>query len=352
MLSMVIILGIKEQKKIMIKTGLTLGKFAPFHAGHQFIIETALKEIDELIVIIYDTDLTQIPLNMRANWIKTLYPCVTVIQAWNGPVGEGHNREYQIAEETYIKGLLNGKKITHFYSSEFYGEHMSKALNAIDRRVDESRDVVPISGTSIRENAYINRKYISDVVYRDMITKIVFLGAPSTGKSTITQALAKKYKTNFASEYGRDYWEEHQTKRRLPLKAFDEIALGHIQREENETINANKYLFVDTNAISTYMFSIDYHGKAPRLLTKLALENSQRYDLFFLCDTDIPYDDTWDRSGDPKRLVFQNQIIADLKQRQVPYILLSGNLQERIAKVDRILSKFEKFTTRYNERNY
>ena len=74
--------------------------------------------------------------------------------------------------------------------------------------------------------------------------------------------------------------------------------------------------------------------------------------LFFLCDTDISYDDTWDRSGDPKRLVFQKQIIADLKQRKIPYILLSGNLDERIDKVDRILSKFEKFTTRYNERNY
>lgn len=92
------------------------------------------------------------------------------------------------------------------------------------------------------------------------------------------------------------------------------------------------------------MFSIDYHGKAPRLLTKLALENSQRYDLFFLCDTDIPYDDTWDRSGDPNRLVFQKRIIADLKKRQIPYILLSGNLEERIAKVDRILCKFNKFT--------
>ncbi|WP_291643674.1 hypothetical protein [Clostridium sp.] len=32
-------------------------------------------------------------------------------------------------------------------------------------------------------------------------------------------------------------------------------------------------------------------------------------------------------------------IIADLKQRQIPYILLSGNLEDRIDKVDRILSK-------------
>jgi HTH-type transcriptional repressor of NAD biosynthesis genes len=36
------------------------------------------------------------------------------------------------------------------------------------------------------------------------------------------------------------------------------------------------------------MYALDYHGKAPKLLTQLALENARRYDLFFLCDNDIP----------------------------------------------------------------
>ncbi|WP_144530121.1 adenylyltransferase/cytidyltransferase family protein, partial [Peribacillus simplex] len=39
----------------MKKLGLTLGKFAPLHKGHQFMIETALQEVDELIVVIYET---------------------------------------------------------------------------------------------------------------------------------------------------------------------------------------------------------------------------------------------------------------------------------------------------------
>jgi HTH-type transcriptional regulator, transcriptional repressor of NAD biosynthesis genes len=33
------------------KRGLTLGKFAPLHKGHQFVIETALRETDEVIAI-------------------------------------------------------------------------------------------------------------------------------------------------------------------------------------------------------------------------------------------------------------------------------------------------------------
>ena len=32
----------KEDKKV----GFTIGKFAPLHKGHQYLIETALKEMD------------------------------------------------------------------------------------------------------------------------------------------------------------------------------------------------------------------------------------------------------------------------------------------------------------------
>lgn len=327
----------------MRKVGLTLGKFAPFHKGHQFIIETALKEVDELIVLIYDTSVMTIPLSVRSRWIKALYPSVTIIEAWDGPEGYSSERSFEILQEQYIINVLNGKKITHFYSSEFYGDHVSKALGAVDRRVDETRYNVPISATMIRENPFQYREFLSDIVYRDLITKIVFVGAMSTGKSTITEALAKKYNTTFASEYGREYWTEHQVDRRISFEAFDEIAIRHIEREEKAILNANKYLFIDTNAITTYMFALDYHGKAPEQLTQLALENAQRYDLFFLCDDDIPYDDTWDRSGEQKRTVFHKQTIADLHERKIPYITLRGNLEERIKRVDEVLSNFEKY---------
>lgn len=331
--------------------GLTLGKFAPLHKGHQFMFKTALQEVDELIVVIYETTVTPIPLHIRANWIRKLYPMIRVIEAWDGPDGYSNDREHEIREEQYILGLLEGEQVTHFYSSEFYGEHMSIALGAMDRRVDEARKRVPISATMVRSDPYKYREFVSDIVYPDLITKVVFVGAMSTGKSTIAKALADRYRTTFASEYGRDYWTEHQVDRRIGLEAFDEIAVGHIEREEQVVLEANRYLFVDTNAITTYMFALDYHGRAPELLTRIALENAQRYDLFFLCDDDIPYDDTWDRSGDQKRQVFHKQIIADLHERRIPFITLRGNLEERMRKVEEVLAKFEPYRNYFGELN-
>lgn len=327
----------------MKKVGLTLGKFAPLHKGHQYMIETALREVDEMLVMIYDTSVTDVPLSVRAGWIRKLYPAVKVIECWDGPEGYSNERDFEILQEKYILSALNGQRVTHFYSSEFYGGHVSKALGAADRRVDEARGAVPVSATMIRADPFLYREFISDTVYPDLIAKIVFVGAMSTGKSTITEALAEKFNTTFAGEYGRDYWAEHQVNRRISLEAFNEIAVGHIEREDKAVLSADKYLFVDTNAITTYQYALDYHGGAPALLARLALENAQRYDLFFLCGDDMPYDDTWDRSGDQKRKVFQKQVIADLKNRRIPYIPLAGDLRQRIAIVEAVLSQFTKY---------
>lgn len=327
----------------MKKTGLTLGKYAPFHKGHQLVIETALAEVDELYVMVYDTDVTSTPLQVRANWIKTLYPSVKIIEAWDGPEGYGDTPEIKKVQEDYILHKLKGRTITHFYCSEFYGDHVSKALNAIDRRVDEGRKAVPISGTELRKNLYQKKAFLSDLVYRDLIIKVCFLGAPSTGKTTITSALAEAFNTNYMPEYGAEFWLQHQVDRRITLAQFEEIAPEHIRREDKLLLDSNTYLFCDTCPITTFVFAKDYHGMAGKVLTDAAKSSEKRYDLFFLCDTDIPYDDTWDRSGNQKRDWFQNQIIGDLKERRIPFITLKGNLSARISKVKEILSTYNKY---------
>ena len=122
-----------------------------------------------------------------------------------------------------------------------------------------------------------------------------------------------------------------------------EIAEEHLEREDALLYEANRYLFTDTNAQTTYIFSLYYHGKADNRLIDYANAASSRYDLVFLCDMDIPYDDTWDRSGDGNRQVFQQQIVGDLAVRKVPYFILRGSVEVRIACVKRVLSHFRKY---------
>lgn len=151
------------------KIGLTIGKFAPLHKGHQFLIETAIRNVDELVVMIYDQpDVTDVPLEVRAGWIKRLYPKVRIIEAYDSPKKIGKDNEAIKAQVDYILGKVKGMKITHFYSSEWYGEFVAKALNAKNVLVDPQRKKFPISASLTRENLEKYKDMIDPVVYQDL----------------------------------------------------------------------------------------------------------------------------------------------------------------------------------------
>lgn len=331
-------------------TGLYLGKYAPLHKGHQYVLETAIEETDEVYLIIYDEpDVIDIPVTVREKWINDMYPQVNTIQAWNGPEESGYTTAIQNAHEDYIAKLLpDTVDITHFYSSEPYGEHMSEFLNAKDRRVDPEREEVSISGTKIRNNPYKNRTYVADRVYSDMITNVVLLGGPSTGKSTLTKELAREFETEYMPEFGREYWEKHAEGRRLTKEQLLDLALKHLERETNHLLESDEYLFTDTNALTTATFSQYYHNEIPDRLWELAETTQSRYDVHIVCDTDIPYDNTEDRSGEANRQRLQKHTIALLEHFSIPYYVVSGSVDERVAQVKSILNSTNKWNLQQN----
>jgi len=125
----------------------------------------------------------------------------------------------------------------------------------------------------------------------------------------------------------------------LSLEQLVEIAEGHIEREEELVPRAKRYSFIDTDATTTYMFSLYYHSAAHSRLTELADKTRERYDLFFLCEDDITYDATADRSGEGQRAVMLQQIRDDLIRREIPFISLRGTLDERVRQVCEMLNR-------------
>ena len=148
--------------------GFTIGKFAPLHKGHQLLIETALKEMDEMYVVIYDTDIIDINVKQRANWIKQLYPDVHIIYAYNSPKKYGLDDESAKIQMEYLSELIKDIPVTYFYSSELYGEKVANYLNIRNRIVDLERKQIPISSTMVRKNYEENSKYIENFIYSDL----------------------------------------------------------------------------------------------------------------------------------------------------------------------------------------
>ena len=151
----------------MKKVGFTIGKFAPLHKGHQYLIETAMKEMDEFYIVVYDTDIIKNPVEERSDWIRKLYPKAHIIYAFNSPKQYGLDKESVNIQMEYLSKLIKGIPVTHFYSSEPYGEKVAEYLNINNRIVDKERIAVPISAKKIRKDSNTNSKYLEGFVYKE-----------------------------------------------------------------------------------------------------------------------------------------------------------------------------------------
>ncbi len=161
----------------MMRIGLTIGKFAPLHKGHEYLIQEALKQVDKLYILVYETDLIDISMEQRAGWIKNTFKDdrIITIKAVNPPKQYGMDSESVNIQLEYIKNILkkeNIKNITHFFSSEEYGKYVSNMLGAKNVVIDKKRIKVPINATRIRKNIEAYKKYLNAQVYKELENKI------------------------------------------------------------------------------------------------------------------------------------------------------------------------------------
>src|SRR5215213_3373828 len=81
------------------------------------------------------------------------------------------------------------------------------------------------------------------------IRRIGVIGAESTGKTALCEALAKHYKTVWVPEYAREYFNDSDIYN-YSLDDLVKIAERQIKSEEECELIANRFLFCDTTLIT------------------------------------------------------------------------------------------------------
>lgn len=165
--------------------------------------------------------------------------------------------------------------------------------------------------------------------------RVVLLGAESTGKTTLCRALAADYRTAWVPEYGRQLTEE-----KLGALTFADhlhIAQRHLELEDEGAAQAHHFLFVDTNAITTALYSYYYYQRCDPALLQLARACRARYAHTVVCQSSIPFEaDGW-RGPEALRNVQQGTTLMQLDLLGIPYTCVEGSVAERVRQVRALL---------------
>ena len=321
------------------RRGLVFGKFMPLHRGHQLLIDTALSQVDDLTIVVYDLRpegrYPPMPVDKRLGWLRELYPDVEGIVALEDPEWDNPERDDPKYAAEYAAGIEFLGPFDRVFTSERSYERFARELGAEHVVVDMTRTLVPISGSQIRENLYEHRGWLDPRVYSSLIQKVVMVGTESTGKTTLARELARVYKTLWTHEFGRELWVSQGG------GTFADhllMARRQLQRETAAARHARDFLFCDTNAWTTLHWSLFTYGAADARLVELADRTFDDY-VWVVCGMDIPFEDDGVRElqGDKARRMHEQQV-ADLERRGVKGVVYAeGSVEERVAQVTEVI---------------
>ncbi|WP_077618400.1 multifunctional transcriptional regulator/nicotinamide-nucleotide adenylyltransferase/ribosylnicotinamide kinase NadR [Bacillus sinesaloumensis] len=340
----------------MKKVGFFGGKFLPLHQGHVYAIIKASTRVDELYVVLShsakrDRELCEaskfpyIPSRIRLRWLSQLTKDMKHVKVIEVEDHDG-DEDYDWSKgASQIKAAI-GKNIDVVFSSEVNYDSIFKDLypKATHMLIDKNRDLVPISATEIREKGvFQNWQYIPEVARPFFVKKVVILGTESCGKSTLTKNLALMYNTTFVSEYGRELCEELGGCDGIMLdEDYPLIAYGHKVKEYEAIKQANKLVFIDTEAAVTQFYSELYNQKTQRVLDEVA--KIQQYDLCLFLEPDVKWVDDGLRVHGEQQVREENnqRLKMILNQCGIEYVSISGTYQERLEKaIELIRERFE-----------
>jgi NadR type nicotinamide-nucleotide adenylyltransferase len=167
------------------------------------------------------------------------------------------------------------------------------------------------------------------------IIRIAITGPESTGKSMLSEQLAGYYNTIWVPEYSREYL--YGLDRDYNYDDILSISKGQLQREKEALPLADRFLFCDTEAIVTKIWcDVKYGACHDWILDQIKFNP---YALYLLCDIDLPWEDDPLREHPDKRTFLFNLYYKELKERDLPFHVISGlgdsRLKEAIKIVDR-----------------
>lgn len=306
--------------------GLAIGKFLPPHHGHKLLIDEAVAASVETVVIVCGKPSDPIPPELRGAWLREIHPTARVLVI--------DDRYDENDSAVWARNTLEwlGRAPDAVFTSEAYGDRYAALMGAQHVCVDRARRHMPVSGTAVRQDPYLQWNFIAPPVRGWFAKRVCVLGAESTGTTTLARDLAQSLHTEWVPEYGREYsvLKQARGEMRWATPEFIAIAQEQTRREDAAAARANRVVIGDTNAFATALWHRRYVGHhCPEVD---ALGRAARCDLYLLTGDEIPFVQDGLRDGEHIRRTMHDWFEAALSAQPIPWLLLRGSPEERRAK--------------------
>ena len=120
-----------------------------------------------------------------------------------------------------------------------------------------------------------------------------------------------------------------QLDRPLDESDLEPIAQGQIRLEDDAYAKAARYVFHDTNLLSTILYAEHYFNTSIHWVDERF--HSLIYDRYYFCQPDIPWKaDPGQRVSPQERERLHKQFESILERFRIPYITLKGSPEKRL----------------------
>jgi HTH-type transcriptional repressor of NAD biosynthesis genes len=314
-------------------TALIIGKFYPPHNGHHYLIDTALEEMDRVIVLVNYSACESIHGQDRMRWVAERHRKADVRLVRDEHPIEFTDDGWNAHLDVWIEALDRDVP-THVYTAEDYGDEFARRLGerlntAVEhRQLDVTRARFDTSASAIRKDPASNWQWLARPTRAGLTRRIVICGAESSGTTTLARDLAKAFKTAWVPEYGRILTEALEGS---DYFTWDTEVFEHIQREQNAleeryARSAGPVLICDTDPYATSMFHELYvGGESPVRWTPAKA-------LYIITDDQgVEFEQDGSRRFEARRRWQTEWFERRLTKEGRPWVKVTGGREDRVA---------------------
>jgi len=316
--------------------GLVIGKFYPFHAGHQALVRAATSSCERVTVEVMAHTVESIPVDVRVGWVQAEHPTARVVAAPDDHDVDFDSPEVWDLHMEVIESHLDAP-VDAVFTSDAYGEEMARRLGATWVQVDPGRASTPISGTAVRADVAGSWWALPSPVRAWFAKRVVVVGAGSTGATTLADALGEHYGTTVVPEFWREWTERRPGGLTAPWHTaeLELVAREQAALEDAGAAAAPRPLLVcDTDAFATTLLH-ERHVGVPSPSVRALADARPTPALYVLTGDEISLVPEGVRDcvsdGEHGRAWMQGRWREELAARRVPAVEVRGTRDERLA---------------------